>query len=193
MSPLKTAVLLASALSACARAQPPVYASLPDFSMTAVGPETEAPFGRGDLLGKVWIAGFVYTSCGGPCPLITGRMAELAGTLPAGVSLLTVTVDPEGDTPERLRAYAKARQADPRRWVFLRGGAKATYELLYAGFRLPMSTDPSAPKEARVLHSTKLVLVDAAGSVRGYYDALNDLDAHSLARDARALLEVGPR
>ena len=164
---------------------------LPDFAMTAVGPDAETPFGLADMKGKVWIADFVFTRCAGPCPLMTTRLAKLGERLPPEVSLLTVSVDPAGDTPERLRAYARHHGADARRWVFLRGGTQETYRLLYAGFRLPMSTDPSAPPQTRVTHSTRFVLVDRAGAVRGYYDALSDLDNDALARDARRLLEAG--
>lgn len=164
---------------------------LPDFAMTAVGPDAETPFGLADMKGKIWIADFVFTRCAGPCPLMTARLSKLGERLPPEVSLLTVSVDPAGDTPERLRAYARHHGADARRWVFLRGGTEETYRLLYAGFRLPMSTDPSAPPETRVTHSTRFVLVDRAGAVRGYYDALSDLDNDALARDARRLLEAG--
>jgi protein SCO1/2 len=189
----KTAVVAAAAatLAACGRGRLPTYAALPDFAMTAVGPTRDAPFTRRELRGKVWVADFVFTRCSGPCPLLSTRMASLARTLPPSVGLLTVSVDPDGDTPERLRAYAKAYGADER-WVFLRGGTRQTYELLYAGFKLPMSLDAKADAGARAIHSTRLVLVDASGSIRGYYDGLSDTDADALARDARRLLEVGP-
>ncbi|MDX6771203.1 MAG: SCO family protein [Elusimicrobiota bacterium] len=164
---------------------------LPEFAMTAVGPDGESPFGLADLKGKVWIADFIFTRCAGPCPLMTARLAKLGERLPPEVSLLTVSVDPAGDTPGRLRAYARHHGADARRWVFLRGGTEETYRLLYAGFRLPMSTDPAAAPELRVTHSTRFVLVDRAGAVRGYYDALSDLENDALARDARRLLEAG--
>ena len=158
--------------------------------MTALTPDAEVPFGRKDLLGKVWVVDFVFTRCSGPCPLLTRRLGKLAASLPPEVGLLTVTVDPEGDTPERLRAYAEKYGADSRRWVFLRGSVKQTYDLLYAGFRLPMSADPKAAPDARVMHSTRFVLVDKKAAIRGFYDGLGDLDNDALARDARRLLEV---
>lgn len=190
MSP-KTAVLAAAAaLTACGTPRAPIDAVVPEFAMTAIGPATDAAFGRREMLGKVWVVDFVFTHCTGPCPLLSQRMSSLSKTLPPAVGLMTISVDPEGDTPERLRAYAKAYGADGR-WVFLRGGPKETYELLYAGFRLPMSTDPKADAGSRSIHSTRLVLVDKDGAIRGYYDGLSDSDAESLTRDARKLLEVG--
>lgn len=192
MKLLRLAVLCALAASCgSSRGVPEGGVALPEFSMSAIGPKGEAPFRRADLLGSVWVADFVFTRCSGPCPLMTQRMKELAAELPPAVRLLTVTVDPEGDTPERLRAYARRFDADQNRWVFLRGELKATYDLLYAGFRLPISIDPALEPGTRVSHSTRFVLIDKAGAVRGYYDALTDFNKAALVRDARRLLEVG--
>lgn len=184
---LFSAVLLACA---CARSNAPL-AALPEFSMTAVGPSGTAAFGRKDLLGKVWIADFIFTRCAGPCPILSTRLSKLGRELPPSVGLLTVAVDSEGDTPERLRLYAKRYAAEPGRWVFLRGTSSETYHLLYAGFRLPLSVNPSAPEEQRATHSSRFVLLDKNGTIRGYYDGLSDSDNAAIARDARRLLEVG--
>ncbi|MEQ1919479.1 MAG: SCO family protein [Elusimicrobiota bacterium] len=185
-------ILVCAALlaGACARSSRPL-AVLPEFSMTSVGARGTTPFGRKDLLGKVWIADFIFTRCAGPCPILSTRLAALAQELPPSIGLLTVAVDSEGDTPERLRAYAKRYGAQAGRWVFLRGTHSETYNLLYAGFRLPLSVNPSAPEEERAVHSTRFVLVDKNGGIFGYYDGLSDSDNAALARDARRLLEVG--
>ncbi len=185
-------VLLACAVAftgACVPRQP--LAVLPDFTMTAVGPRDTAAFGRKDLLGKVWIVNFIFTRCAGPCPLLSERLAALGRELPASVGQLTVAVDSEGDTPERLRTYAKRYEAEPERWLFLRGTPSQTYHLLYAGFRLPLSVNPSAPDSQRAAHSARFVLLDSNGAIQGYYDGLSDLDNATLARDAKRLLEVG--
>lgn len=181
------AVLLACA---CSRSREPL-AVLPEFTMTSVGPDSTASFGRKDLLGKVWIADFVFTRCAGPCPILSARLSKLGRELPPSVGLLTVAVDSAGDTPERLRRYARRYEAEPARWVFLRGTPSETYHLLYAGFRLPLSVDPSAPEERRATHSARFVLLDRNGAIRGYYDGLSDSDNAAIARDARRLLEVG--
>src|SRR5207249_82727 len=76
-----------------------------------------------DLLGKVWVAGFVFTRCSGSCPQISATMARLQKEL-AGqpdVVLVSFTVDPEYDTSKVLREYAESYQADPKRWLFLTG------------------------------------------------------------------------
>ncbi len=187
---MKRILLAAAFVVACAAPKEPL-AILPEFGMTSVGPRGVASFSRKDLLGKVWVADFIFTHCSGPCPLLTERMAALAKTLPPAAGLLTVGVDSEGDTPERLRAYAARYGAEDARWVFLRGTPEQTYHLLYAGFRLPLSLDPRAPAELRAAHSTRFVLVDQNGAIRGYYDGLSDSDNAAIARDARRLLEVG--
>jgi protein SCO1/2 len=184
---LAAAVLLASA---CGRSREPL-AVMPEFRMTAVTPGGTAEFGRKDLLGKVWIADFIFTRCAGPCPILSTRLSKLGRELPPSVGLLTVAVDSEGDTPERLRGYAKRYEAEPGRWVFLRGTPEQTYHLVYAGFRLPLSVNPSNPEEQRATHSARFVLLDRDGAIRGYYDGLSDSDNAALARDARRLLEVG--
>lgn len=178
--------------AACSRPSPRAEAgqALPEFAMTAVGPAGERPFARKDMLGRVWVAGFIFTRCAGPCPLVSERMRSLARSLPEGVGLLTVTVDPDGDDAPRLRAYARRLGADERRWIFLRGDLPQTYKLLYEGFRMPLSVDPGAEPERRATHSTRLVLVGPRGDVRGTYDSLSDFDSNALARDARRLLEA---
>lgn len=190
----RLALLAVMTLAACGPGRGPKaapIARLPEFTMTAVGPEADRPFGLGDLKGKVWVAQFVFTRCSGPCPLMTQRLKALGGKLPPEVALLSVSVDPAGDTPERLRRFAGQHGLDFGRWVLLRGSIEDTYQLLFAGFRLPMSTNPKAPAESRVTHSTRFVLLDREGAVRGYYDAFSEAENSALARDARALSEVG--
>lgn len=163
---------------------------LPEFRMTAVGPAAETTFSEKDMLGRVWVAEFVFTRCGGPCPVMTGRLAGLAERVPR-LRVLAVTVDPAADDSAALRAYARRHRVDPSRWIFLRGSIADTYRLLYEGFRLPMSTQPDAPEESRVMHSTRFVLVDAAGRIRGYYNALEPAAEAALEADARKLLAEG--
>ena len=86
---------------------------------------------RDSLLGRPWVAGFVFTRCSGPCPKITGTMRRLQDEL-SGVDarLVSFSVDPEWDTPDVLRAYADAVGADRERWWFLTGDRSAIYALI---------------------------------------------------------------
>ncbi len=130
-----------------------------------------------DLLGKIWVADFVYTTCPGPCPLITASMAKLQEAVAHDprVQLVTFTVDPQNDTPAVLAKYADQFGASPTRWWFLTGDEKPLYQLIQNGFYQVVQDNhgqPLAPGEFTVTHSTKLVLVDADGNVRNFYDGV---------------------
>jgi protein SCO1/2 len=162
---------------------------IPDFRMTGVTIDTEQPIVKADLIGSPWVANFIFTHCGGPCPLLTAEMARLQKELPKEIKLVTLTVDPDRDTPEVLRQYASRFHADPRRWIFMTGEKGALFKLMYEGFNLPMVEDRQSPSGFRVTHSTKFVLVDSQGTIRGYYgqEGLNSISR--LKVDALALLK----
>src|SRR5437667_10232129 len=129
---------------------------------------------RADLDGKVWVASFVFTCCAGPCPQISGTMAELHRDVSGepDVRLVTFTVDPERDTPVVLKQYAERYGADPERWLFLTGEQKALYALIEKSFLLGVRQNEGKDRTPgnEVTHSTRLVLVDRRGHVRGFYD-----------------------
>lgn len=132
-----------------------------------------APFGSPQLLGKIWIADFVYSTCPGPCPMISSRMGELQKPLrDTDVKLVSFSVDPQHDTPPVLRDYAAKLNAQPGRWYFLTGQKDTIYRLSRDGFKLAAAEGEAAGP----IHSTRLVLVDRSGEIRGYYDA-TDADA----------------
>jgi protein SCO1/2 len=125
-------------------------------------------FGSEQLLGKIWIADFIYTTCPGPCPMISSRMSEMQRPLEkTGVQLVSFSVDPEKDTPEVLRSYAENLKARPGQWTFLTGDKATIFRLSRDGFKLAATNDQSGVP----VHSSRLILVDRAGTIRGYYDA----------------------
>jgi protein SCO1 len=156
------------------------FQDLPDFR--AVNAWDGGDVGLTDLKGRPWVAGFLFTRCAGPCPLIASRMSALQAELPSEVRLVTFTVDPEYDTPSVLRGYAARFRADPSRWWFLRADVATLYKLLYEGFHLPLAVDPSAPAPSRATHSARLVLVDGRGRPRGLYDSSDEDLANKLKR-----------
>jgi protein SCO1/2 len=153
---------------------PPVLGELPAFALTTAD---GAAFGLDDMRGRVWLVDFFFTRCGSICPRLTAAMhglEERLATAEVGldVQLLSITVDPDNDTAEVLRAYARDHDADPRRWTFLTGDRDAVAHLVEQGFRTPVG----APRQddagwIDIAHSGRIVLVDRAGRVRGYYDA----------------------
>jgi len=165
------------------------YGTVPLFQLVN---QNGQPFGSSQLTGKIWIADFVYTSCPGPCPMISSRMSELQKPLErTGVHLVSFSVDPEKDTPEVLRGYAEELQADPKRWDFLTGSKSTIYKLSHDGFKLAVSDGSDA--EGIPVHSTRMVLVDRHGEIRGYYDATEADAVTKLLADASHLLREQPK
>jgi protein SCO1/2 len=165
------------------------YGSLPSFEL--VNQDTQ-PFGSAQLAGKIWIADFIFTSCPGPCPIISSRMSELQRPLEkTDIHLVSFTVDPAVDTPEVLRGYAEKLQAQPKRWDFLTGSRAAIYALARDGFKLAVSD--GSDEAGMPVHSTRVVLVDRRGTIRGYYDALAPDAVTKLLADANHLFREQPK
>jgi len=131
-----------------------------------------------DLLGQPWLACFVFTQCAGPCPLVSARMQELQqATRGLPIRLVTLTVDPENDTPEVLRRYADQLGADPDRWWFLTGDKAAIHRLIRRSFRMIVQeVDPDQRIPGfQVEHSIEIMHVNADGVVVGRYLARNEV------------------
>lgn len=165
------------------------YGRVPAFQLTN---QEGRPFGSAQLAGKIWIADFIFTSCQGPCPVISSRVSELQKPLrDTDVHLVSFTVDPEKDTPEVLRSYADKLKAQPGRWDFLTGAKDKIYDLSRNGFKLGVA---EGTEDARnPVHSTRVVLVDRQGMIRGYYDALAPDAVTKLLADTSHLLREQPK
>jgi protein SCO1 len=165
------------------------YGTVPNFQL--VNQEGQ-PFGSAQLAGKIWIADFIYTSCPGPCPMISTRMSELQKPLEkTDVHLVSFSVDPEKDTPDVLRGYAEKLHAEPKRWDFLTGRKSAIYNLSHNDFKLAVS---DGSDEAGIpVHSTRMVLVDRHGEIRGYYEATEADAVTKLLADTSHLLREQPK
>src|SRR5260370_21229038 len=164
------------------------YGTVPEFLLVN---QAGKNFGSAELRGKIWIADFVYTTCPGPCPMISSRMSELQKPFEkTDVHLVSFTVDPAKDTPQVLRGYAEKLQAEPGRWDFLTGPQSTIYNLSRNGFKLAIS-DGSENKGIPV-HSTRIILVDRHGDVRGYYDAAEADAVTKLVADTTHLLREQP-
>ena len=164
-----------------------VLGDLPDFSLVERSGRSVA---RADLLGRVWIADFIFTRCGGPCPLLTMEMARLAKALPSEVRFVSVSVDPAHDTPEILASYAETYGADRERWFFLTGEKSAVYSLVGDGFHVTAKEEAGADPASAVTHSLRFALVDRRGRIRGYYQGYEREELRRLREDvARVLAE----
>lgn len=159
----------------------PVIATLPDFSLTS---DKGTTIDKTTLAGKVWIADFIFTSCSGPCPVMTRSMAAVAKKLELHpeVNFVSISVDPETDTPEVLARYGEKFGANPERWHFLTGTVDAIQQLAVKGFMIGSVDDP-------VIHSTKFCLVDQKGQIRGYFTGTDEAETGQLIAAAKRLLE----
>lgn len=169
-----------------------VYWDMPPFSFTD---QMGQPLTRDDLQGKVVLANFIFTNCVEFCPtVLSPRMRELQtrlrreGLLGEKVVLLSFSVDPQTDTPEKLRAYAEALGADPTAWHFLTGGEEEMRRVLIEGLKLGvLKTDQPIDHvhpdgsthrhQYNVAHSNRFVLVDRQGQVRALFDGVVDWDS----------------
>ncbi len=166
---------------------PHIRIALPDFSFTERSGQT---LSRKDLLGRVWIADFIFTSCAGPCPLMSRHMQRLQTDLAdlKSLRLVSFSVDPERDTPEVLRTYGERYDADPQRWLFLTGPMDRIYDIAIKGFKI---TVEAARENYQIIHDTRFILVDAEGAIRGYYDSASAEDLQRLRQDASELVRRG--
>lgn len=186
-------VLLAVAVAAVLQRSrqsepPPVLGHAPEFALTNRDGRTVR---TADLAGKPWIADFVFTRCALSCPVLTARMSRFNRDLPDDLDLhlVSFSVDPEHDTPAVLARYAESYSA-PDRWLFLTGGRDEMLHIIRDGFKLALDPAPPpgmASEKEPILHSTRFVLVDAQGDIRGYYDGMAGEAMEQLERDLEAL------
>ncbi len=150
----------------------PVIATIPEFVLTnQVGQAVTSA----DLRGQVWLADILFTRCPGPCEQMTRQMAELQYWLPPGqpVKLVSLTTDPEFDSPPVLNRYAERFGAQARRWWFLTGAKAELFRVAVEGLKL--TTVEKKPEEREgpadlFVHSTIFVVVDKQGRLRGAFE-----------------------
>jgi protein SCO1/2 len=164
------------------------YWQIPEF---ALQDQNSQPFVSSQMTGKLWVVDFFYSSCPGPCPMLSSRLSDIHKQLKnePQVGFLSISSDPEKDTPEILSVYAKKFAAD-NRWSFLTGQKQAVYKLANEGFKLSLQEVVGAPEP--ISHSTRLALVDHEGWVRGFYEGVgadSEKAAPRLIEDIRELLK----
>jgi protein SCO1/2 len=161
-------VFLFCLTAACTRpgSNLPDYGKVPDFTMTD---STGQPFSRSAIAGKVWVVDFIYTNCPAECPLMSSKMHVVAKKLQGDndVQLISISVDPERDTPPVLNEFAKRYGAPTPQWTFLTGSPETVHTLAYNTFHV-------GDVLGKIEHSTKFVLVDKHGTIRGYYSSTDE-------------------
>ena len=169
--------------------------ALPSLGSVPVEPRfverSGATMSLGDLRGKVWIAAFIFTRCRGTCPMMSSALSTLQRSIEGmeDVRLVSLTVDPEYDTPERMSEYAKGLDASPTQWLFLTGQEDSLQTLAREVFHLGI--EEGGTVEEPIIHSTRFVLVDGEGEIRGYYEGLDATERAALLKDVKRLTSDG--
>ncbi len=150
----------------------PVLGQVGEFSLTN---QHGQPVSLASLKGKPWIADIIFTRCAGPCLKMTSQMRALQAR--GAPLLISLTTDPDYDTPDVLNQYAQRFGADPARWQFLTGAKDQIARL--ATESLKLTAIEKAPAERQdpadlFIHSTILVLVDKQGRLRAVFDTTGE-------------------
>lgn len=170
-----------------AKVELPVLSTVPTFDFVD---QSDAAFRSDSLLGKVWVANFIFTRCPNICPKFTAKMGTLqertGASLPA-LHLVSFTVDPEHDTTEVLRTYGQQHRADFARWHFVRGERPALEKVIRDGMLQPMEAGDGKDLNS-VVHGSYFALIDAKMQVRGVYRFSEPNAVDEVLRDARLLM-----
>jgi len=147
-----------------------------------------------EFKGAIWVADFIFTKCAGTCPLLAKEMSSLLdewGERP-DFKLVSFTVDPERDTMETLRRYADDFKVDWGKWRFLTGKKEDLYRVIRDGFLENAQESAKPSKGFEFIHSSKMVLMDRSGRIRGAYDLEHEGDMEALRKDVKYLLAMDP-
>lgn len=172
---------------------PAVIGPVADFALTNQAGQTVT---LADLRGRVWVADIIFTRCAGPCPRMSRRMASLQAALASdsAVRLVSLTTDPEFDTPEVLARYATRYGADPKRWQFLTGTKKAIVDLSMDSLKLgsvPVKPEERANENDLFIHSTYFVVVDPQARLRRVFESSGEgIEWTNVQRDILATIRT---
>lgn len=171
-----------------------VFQTIPSFNLTD---ETGKTFDSNSLKGKIYVTSFFFTRCGTICPKISSQLSRVQDTFHQDpeVQLLSISVDPKFDQPEKLALYAKRFDANKGQWHFLTGEKKVIYPLVLKGFHVPLadaSEYDAAIKhpDETFIHSERLVLVDKEGVIRGFYDGTDKKEVDRLLVEIKVLKNI---
>jgi len=163
---------------------PLILGTIPEFELIERSGSTMT---RADLDGQVWVADFIFTNCGGTCPMMTYQMGKLNKALPESVRLVSFTVDPTRDTPATLSEYAIRNGVEGDRWFFLTGEREDLYRLAQEGFHLAVD-DTIGTEVEPITHSSRFALIDEDGNIRNYYDGTSLESIDQIIGDVETLL-----
>jgi len=144
-----------------------------------------------NLLGKVWVADVIFTTCPMSCERMTQRMHALENEISdrAPVRFISITANPQFDSPAVLKKYAERHGVDQNRWQFLTGLKSNVYELSVHGLKFAVleNTNRIIPEDL-FIHSTSFALVDKHGKIRGYFEGTEEEERKQLLLAVKKLV-----
>jgi protein SCO1/2 len=143
-------------------------ARVPDFHLIE---RSGREVSRRSMVGEVWVADFVFTRCQWSCPKMCTLMDDLRRKTPEA-RFVSFTVDPEHDTVQELKTWVASHGVDRDEWLWLTGKGREEIQKIAEGFLIPVGR--VGPDRMEILHSSRLVLVDRYGRIRGRYAAVDD-------------------
>jgi protein SCO1/2 len=192
---LLLAVVVAAGCIAC-QSQPALdtFGRAPDFQLTD---QTGAPFASSSLAGRVTLLDFVYTHCTDACPILSATFQQVQRKLADEkllgdrVVLVSLSVDPQHDSPPVLAEYGQQFKADATGWKLLSGDWDQVFDVvtgLKVATRPPRpAVDAPAPGGTELTHSTRVILIDAQQQVRAYLEG-HDATADDLVKAVKRVL-----
>ncbi|WPP34780.1 SCO family protein [Bacillus sonorensis] len=140
------------------------------------------------LKGKVWVADFIFTNCNTICPPMTSHMAELQKQMDEEnlqARIVSFSIDPENDTPEKLKKFAANYPLSFENWDFLTGYSQAEIERFALKSFKAIVKKPE--NEDQVIHQSSFYLVDQEGKVVKDYDGAKDTPYSEIIADIKIL------
>lgn len=140
-----------------------------------------------DYKGKYWVANFIFTSCDTVCPSMTGNMARLQKMIKdegiKDVQLVSFSVDPETDTPEKLKSFADKYNPDYKMWDFLTGYKFS--EIRELSIKSFASLLEDIPDSDQMTHGTSFFLVTPEGKVIKSYKGIKASEMEVILEDLK--------
>lgn len=155
-----------------------VYGKLPEFSGIT---DSQKEMTQDDLKGKMWLVSFFFASCGDICPKLNAVKSKIVSQNPSdSLRFLSVTVDPETDTPDFLKKHRQEMKFTDNRWSFIRMKNDSILEQFMNGLLVGYAENPEN-------HTARIIVIDSKSQIRGYFDALDPQQVDSLESVLRKL------
>lgn len=144
-------------------------------------------FNQDQLMGKIYVADFFFTTCPTICPDMSGQLQRVQNAFEEknDFMILSHTVQPEVDSPKVLKEYANLYEADPEKWIFVTGDKKTIYDLARKSYFAAVTEGDGGPDD--FIHTENFVLIDKEKRIRGFYDGTSEASVDQLITDISIL------